>query len=73
MDIIKVKAYGHYNLGYAYFLQGRLNEAIIELNTSIAQNPNYIQAYGTLSQIYQKLGKPQEAAKYRQKVQELGG
>lgn len=50
------KARVHHSLGHAYLIQGRLDEAVTELRTSIQLDPNFPDAHNSLGVAYGQQG-----------------
>jgi TolA-binding protein len=51
----------HYNKGLQYFNDGKWDQAMESLKESISENPQYIESYNLLGQVYVKKGKPDVA------------
>ena len=59
----------HYNLGNAFRMQGRLDEALKELNLALFLKPSLYEAHNNLGIVYEKLGQLDEAIKeYRMAI-----
>ncbi len=56
-----LKARGHYNLGLAYFRQGRIDDAIEGYKAAIRLKPDYDEAYNNLGLAYVRQGRIGEA------------
>ncbi|MBF0556022.1 MAG: tetratricopeptide repeat protein [Nitrospirae bacterium] len=55
------KARPHYNLGYDYIRQGRVDDAAREFQTAIKLKPDFADAYSNLGDIYAAQGRMDEA------------
>lgn len=60
------------NLGACYHNQGDLETAVIYYHKALAASPNNQNARNNLAVAYERLGKPEEAAKYKQPQQAAG-
>src|SRR5262249_10903865 len=59
------------NLGTLYDAQGNLPEAARSFQRSVDANPKYTLGYLALAAVYQKMGKPEQAAGQCRKVMAL--
>jgi adenylate cyclase len=50
-----------WNLGHAYYLTGRYEEAIATLKRTVIRNPDFMPAHAYLSAIYAELDREQDA------------
>lgn len=57
----KSVAVAHFNLGVAYFDQGKLDEATVEYKRALVIKPDYAEAYDGLGAAYFRFGKVDEA------------
>ena len=49
------------NLGYVYYQQGKLDEAIVEFKTALSLNPNLTKAHSNLGTVYSEQGNNEQA------------
>jgi len=62
----------HYNLGTLYAEQNRLDDAMVELNTTVQLDPDYYPAWANLAAVSEKLDRDTEAIKAHEKLVALG-
>jgi adenylate cyclase len=60
-----------WNLGHAYFLTGRCEEAIETLNRVLDRNPGFLPAHGILTVSYVELGRHEEARAQAAEIMKL--
>jgi tetratricopeptide (TPR) repeat protein len=59
------------NLGLAYYLQGRYDDAIGTLEHSLVKNPDYVYGHIVLAAAYAQAGRSEDAARTAQTVRRL--
>jgi TolB-like protein/class 3 adenylate cyclase/Flp pilus assembly protein TadD len=59
------------NLGLAYYLQGRYDDAIGTLEHSLVKNPDYVFGHNVLAAAYAQAGRSEDAARTAQTVRRL--
>ena len=67
-DIADLKVQTHYNLGLAYYHDGKIEKAIAAYQTAIQLEPNFADAYGGLGVIYWRTGDLDAAIRHCQKA-----
>ena len=67
-DIADLKVQTHYNLGLAYYHDGKIEKAITAYQTAIQLEPNFADAYGGLGVIYWRTGNLTAAIRHCQKA-----
>ena len=67
-EIADLKVQSHYNLGLAYYHDGKIEQAIAAYQTAIHLEPNFAEAYGGLGVIYWRTGDLDAAIRHCQKA-----
>lgn len=67
-EIADLKVQSHYNLGLAYYHDGKIERAIATYQTAIQLEPNFADAYGGLGVIYWRNGDLDAAIRHCQKA-----
>ena len=67
-EIADLKVQSHYNLGVAYYHDGKIEQAIAAYQTAIQLEPNFADAYGGLGVIYWRTGDLDAAIRHCQKA-----
>ena len=67
-EIADLKVQSHYNLGLAYYHDGKIEKAIAAYQTAIQLEPTFADAYGGLGVIYWRLGDLDAAMRHCQKA-----
>ena len=67
-DIADLKVQTHYNLGLAYYHDGKIEKAITAYEKAIQLEPNFADAYGGLGVIYWRTGDFDAAIRHCQKA-----
>ena len=67
-EINDLKVQIHYNLGLAYYQDGKIEEAIAAYQTAIQLEPNFADAYGGLGVVYRRSGDLDAAIRHCQKA-----
>ena len=67
-EIADLKAQSHYNLGLAYYHEGKIERAITAYQKALQLEPNFADAYGGLGVIYWRNGDLDAAIRHCQKA-----
>ena len=67
-EIADLKVQSHYNLGVAYYHDGKIEQAIAAYQTAIQLEPSFAEAYGGLGVIYWRTGDLDAAIRHCQKA-----
>jgi tetratricopeptide (TPR) repeat protein len=73
-EAIRIKnknPYLHYHRGLALYQKGDLEEAVLAFERAISLKRDYVEPRNVLAQVYDKLGRPEDAARVRKSVRSL--
>jgi tetratricopeptide (TPR) repeat protein len=73
-EAIRIKTknpYLHYHRGLALYQRGDLEEAVLAFERAISLKRDYVEPRNVLAQVYDKLGRPEDAARVRKSVRSL--